>query len=81
MKNIGNTIFGGQQLVINYSSICVIPLLENVETTNILIKVHKTKIDGQKYETKFEVKYTNFDCPHEVYGMVFKKIALLIMSV
>jgi hypothetical protein len=67
MKNIGNIIFGGQQLVINYSSICVISLLESVETTIILIKVHKTKIDGQKYET-------NFDCPHQVYSMVFKKL-------
>ncbi len=63
IKNVGNVIYGEQQLVTNLSSVFVIfaPLvIDDVGDIEPIIVVHATKIKGQDFQTNVEICFHDF---------------------
>jgi hypothetical protein len=52
-KNIGTTVFG-EQLVMNFSNVFIIPIL-NQATIDKFNKIHNKKISGQDFAINFDV--------------------------
>jgi hypothetical protein len=53
-KNVGSFMFGEQQLLIKFSTIFVIHMLD-IATTKRLVEVHNKHTKGQDFQVNFEV--------------------------